>query len=161
MTAQARRLADSFFSSNRWIMLLALLCITGFMLLASHAHAANYINAAYGSMPMGQTISHCGMLPTTNKIYARTNRNYRNAHKVRNARIVQTQLERMGYSVGRAGTDGKFGPKTRRAVSHFQKDARLARDGVVGENTARNLAYWAHPNPNVRKCQRMARQDWR
>ena len=35
---------------------------------------------------------------------------------------LQTELQRLGYSVGSTGIDGKYGPRTSRAVKAFQKD---------------------------------------
>lgn len=37
-------------------------------------------------------------------------------------KALQTQLEKLGYSVGSTGVDGKYGPRTSRAVKAFQKD---------------------------------------
>ena len=37
-------------------------------------------------------------------------------------RKMQSQLEKIGYSVGRTGVDGKYGPLTSRAVKAFKKD---------------------------------------
>lgn len=37
-------------------------------------------------------------------------------------KALQTQLEKLGYSVGSTGIDGKYGPRTSRAVKAFQKD---------------------------------------
>ncbi len=38
--------------------------------------------------------------------------------------------------------DGKFGPDTESATKAFQQCAGLARDGIIGENTWRELNYW-------------------
>ena len=35
---------------------------------------------------------------------------------------LQTELERLGYSVGSTGIDGKYGPRTSRAVKAYQRD---------------------------------------
>jgi len=37
-------------------------------------------------------------------------------------RKFQRELEKIGYSVGRTGVDGKYGPRTERAVQAFRKD---------------------------------------
>ena len=37
-------------------------------------------------------------------------------------KALQTRLEELGYSVGSTGIDGKYGPRTSRAVKAFQKD---------------------------------------
>ena len=42
---------------------------------------------------------------------------------------VQHKLEELGYSVGGTGADGKYGPRTSRAVAAFKKDFNLQGDG--------------------------------
>lgn len=37
-------------------------------------------------------------------------------------RALQTRLEELGYSVGSTGIDGKYGPRTQRAVSAYKRD---------------------------------------
>jgi|TARA_A100001015_G_scaffold59146_1_gene65208 peptidoglycan hydrolase-like protein with peptidoglycan-binding domain len=37
-------------------------------------------------------------------------------------RTMQSQLQKIGYYVGRTGVDGKYGPRTEKAVSAFKKD---------------------------------------
>lgn len=44
---------------------------------------------------------------------------------------LQSRLEQLGYSVGNTGIDGKYGPRTTRAVRAFKKDF-----GVPGNATA-------------------------
>ena len=62
-----------------------------------------------------------------------------NLKKGINAKIMvkwlQEQLTILGYSVGRYGIDGSFGPDTLKAVKRFQKDHKLKIDGIVGINT--------------------------
>jgi len=48
---------------------------------------------------------------------------------------LQETLVRLGYDVGKAGADGKFGKNTEAAVKKFQKDNKLKEDGIVGEKT--------------------------
>ncbi|RWZ59032.1 peptidase [Halobacillus fulvus] len=48
---------------------------------------------------------------------------------------VQQRLIRMGYSLGRYGADGRFGPITESAVRQFQEDHAIEIDGIVGPET--------------------------
>src|SRR5204862_1381163 len=50
-------------------------------------------------------------------------------------RHVQHVLHNAGYSLGRPGVDGRFGPLTDAAVRRFQTDSGLAPDGIVGPMT--------------------------
>ena len=50
-------------------------------------------------------------------------------------RRVQRVLHSRGYSLGRPGVDGRFGPLTDVAVRRFQADRGLAADGIVGPKT--------------------------
>jgi DNA invertase Pin-like site-specific DNA recombinase/peptidoglycan hydrolase-like protein with peptidoglycan-binding domain len=54
-------------------------------------------------------------------------------------RAVQRQLHHLGYALGPAGVDGRFGPWTAAAVRRLQTDQGLAVDGVVGDETRRTL----------------------
>jgi peptidoglycan hydrolase-like protein with peptidoglycan-binding domain len=50
---------------------------------------------------------------------------------------LQQTLSRAGYNAG--GADGIFGAKTKAAVTAFQRDHKLAADGIVGKNTGSSL----------------------
>ena len=54
-------------------------------------------------------------------------------------RAVQRRLQHLGYALGPAGIDGRFGPWTAAAVVRLQTDHGLAVDGVVGDHTRRTL----------------------
>ena len=43
---------------------------------------------------------------------------------------MQTKLEQLGYSVGNTGIDGKYGPRTTRAVAAFKKDNNISTQGI-------------------------------
>ncbi|MCI5050267.1 MAG: peptidoglycan-binding protein [Rickettsiales bacterium] len=122
-------------SPSQWIMLSTIAVISVLMLLASNAHA--------GSTGKGTTMGHCGWLSADNIHYTK---------RSRNVAIIQQKLSDLGYSLGRAGVDGKFGPITRAAIMAFQKDNMLTADGSVGKETASALAYISHPIGNVRRC---------
>lgn len=44
---------------------------------------------------------------------------------------LQRKLEKIGYSVGNTGIDGKYGPRTVKAVTAFKKDYQLAGSGLA------------------------------
>lgn len=48
---------------------------------------------------------------------------------------LQRLLFADGYSVGKSGDDGDFGPDTEKAVKNYQKDHGLDPDGIAGEKT--------------------------
>jgi peptidoglycan hydrolase-like protein with peptidoglycan-binding domain len=52
---------------------------------------------------------------------------------------LQTALQDLGYDLGDAGVDGKFGPVTTKAVKAFQREHGLKPDGVIGRHTRRLL----------------------
>ena len=120
-------------SHSQWIMLFSVLVISIFMLLASNAQAQG----------KGTTMGHCGWIVADDVNYTKRNRN---------VFIIQQKLHTLGYSLGRAGIDGKFGPMTRAAIMAFQKDNFIEPNGRVGKTTATKLAYSTHTIANVRKC---------
>lgn len=58
---------------------------------------------------------------------------------------IQMRLSGLGYSLGREGADGYFGPKTETAAREFQQRRLLLADGVVGENTWTELVEAGYP----------------
>lgn len=52
---------------------------------------------------------------------------------------IQAKLSRLGFSLGRTGIDGVFGPETERAVRAFQQKRSLEVDGIVGPETWHEL----------------------
>ncbi|MBU9714826.1 peptidoglycan-binding protein [Evansella tamaricis] len=55
---------------------------------------------------------------------------------------IQSYLKELGYYVH--DTDGMFGPKTKEAVKHYQKDHGLTINGIVGEETIAHLVGTKH-----------------
>lgn len=45
-------------------------------------------------------------------------------------KALQSRLEELGYSVGSTGVDGKYGPRTTRAVRAFKQDNNISGDGL-------------------------------
>jgi peptidoglycan hydrolase-like protein with peptidoglycan-binding domain len=68
---------------------------------------------------------------------------YRARHGSQRVRTIQKRLRALGYGPG--PVDGRFGPRTERAVTRFQADHRLVADGVVGPRTAQRLLPHAAP----------------
>lgn len=54
-------------------------------------------------------------------------------------RAIQRALLSKGYSVGSTGADGFYGKNTKAAVTKFQKDCGLEKDGIVGPETTKAL----------------------
>ena len=46
-------------------------------------------------------------------------------------RAMQEKLDDLGYSVGETGIDGKYGPRTTRAVRAFKQDFNISGDGLT------------------------------
>jgi len=68
---------------------------------------------------------------------------YPMAHGSQRVRTIQKRLRALGYAPG--PVDGRFGPRTERAVVRFQADHRLAADGAVGPRTSQRLLPHAGP----------------
>lgn len=54
-------------------------------------------------------------------------------------KFIQKRLIAKGFSVGKSGADGSFGPDTKKAVKAFQKANGLKQDGQVGADTTSKL----------------------
>lgn len=54
-------------------------------------------------------------------------------------KLLQERLISLGYSCGDAGTDGKFGSGTEKAVEAYQRANNLTADGIVGQDTWQKL----------------------
>ncbi len=52
---------------------------------------------------------------------------------------LQERLIELGYSCGKSGVDGSFGPDTLKAVKKYQQDNKLKVDGYVGKDTHKKL----------------------
>jgi peptidoglycan hydrolase-like protein with peptidoglycan-binding domain/lysophospholipase L1-like esterase len=68
-------------------------------------------------------------------------------------KTLQKGLEALGYSVGSTGIDGKYGPRTVRAVRAFKKDYKIDGDGISisPEGIAKLQAVIAGKEPKVEK----------
>lgn len=63
-------------------------------------------------------------------------------------RVLQQRLSELGYWLG--SPDGTFGALTQQAVFALQKSAGIARDGVVGPDTARALDRGVRPTTTLK-----------
>lgn len=125
-------------SHSQWIMLTTVVVIGLLMMVAGRAEAF----PSHPPQPRGTTIGHCGWVVADNKVYS---------SRPRNVRIIQAKLQSMGYPIGR-GPNGQYNKQTRAAVASFQRDFNIKPDGIVGRDTATQLAFMSHPIANVRKC---------
>ena len=48
---------------------------------------------------------------------------------------LQWAMQQLGYDIGSAGIDGKFGPATAAALKKFQRDSGISADGIAGNDT--------------------------
>jgi len=64
---------------------------------------------------------------------------FKKGSKGREIEDIQMRLSELGYDIGPVGTDGIFGNFTDAAVKKFQQDRGLIVDGIVGEDTWREL----------------------
>jgi peptidoglycan hydrolase-like protein with peptidoglycan-binding domain len=62
---------------------------------------------------------------------------YRTPRGSQRVRTIQRRLRTLGYAPG--PVDGRFGPRTARAVAHYQANRRLVADGEVGRETSKRL----------------------
>ena len=79
-------------------------------------------NSIYAQLPL------CSSLPTLKRNNSTTAN--------QNVRYLQQSLLKNGYPVA---TDGFFCPKTEQAVIKFQKENKMAVDGIVGPKTWNKL----------------------
>ena len=111
----------------------------------SRANAPNWVKAAYNAGASGQAPATPATAPTPRARKAGAKfTNLQNTGKYDPAQTervkkVQTLLQRLGYDVGTTGIDGKYGPRTEKAVRRFQQDNGLRVDGIVGLETAKAL----------------------
>ena len=63
--------------------------------------------------------------------------------------LLQTDLIRLGYDVGKTGADGKYGAKTEAAVEAFQQDhPPMKADGICGPKTWAAIDAALEPDPD-------------
>jgi len=112
----------------------------------SGANAPSWVKAAYNAGASGQAPATPAAAPTPRarkagaKFTNLQNTGTYDPTQTERVKKVQTLLQRLGYDVGDTGIDGKYGPRTERAVRRFQQDNGLQVDGIVGLETAKALA---------------------
>ena len=67
------------------------------------------------------------------------------SEQVDDVKALQTRLEELGYSVGSTGIDGKYGPRTTRAVAAFKTDNNISTQANV--MSAQELSTLASAQP--------------
>lgn len=92
-----------------------------------------------------QTIHHCGLLPTSAKLYTTS---------PLTIGIIEKKLGELGYA--KNSGDGRYTKADRAAVKKFQAAQGIQVDGIVGPITARHLGFASHPSANVKRCRGMA-----
>jgi peptidoglycan hydrolase-like protein with peptidoglycan-binding domain len=90
-------------------------------------------------------------LRTTTPV-AKLGTGYRTPRGSQRVRTIQRRLRTLGYAPG--PVDGRFGPRTARAVTHYQADQRLVADGEVGRETSKRLIPHAKPPRPTRTATR-------
>lgn len=79
-------------------------------------------------------------IPTVFKIAGYSLFTIRKGDKGEMVRFAQTLLiHKFGYSCGVYGADADFGSSTEKAVLQFQRNHKLVQDGIIGQNTWREL----------------------
>lgn len=66
-------------------------------------------------------------------------RKFKRGSRGREVQDIQTRLAKLGYKLGPTTVDGVYGEATVQAVKNFQQDRELEVDGIVGEETWREL----------------------
>jgi peptidoglycan hydrolase-like protein with peptidoglycan-binding domain len=78
------------------------------------------------------------------KPVAKLGTGYRTPRGSQRVRTIQRRLRALGYAPG--PVDGRFGPRTERAVTLYQAEHRLVADGEVGAKTSKRMLPQATPS---------------
>ena len=122
----------------------------------SGANAPSWVKAAYNAGAGGQapatpaTSSTPRARKAGTKFTSLQNTGKYDPAQSERVKKVQTLLQRLGYDVGDTGIDGKYGPRTEKAVRRFQQDNGLQVDGIVGPETAKALTATKGRSPRGR-----------